>query len=184
MFCPECGKKLKGTPKFCLHCGSPIDYSDDENEEIEEIREEKKTPSPSVEKKAETKPAEEKPKKEVSSPQPDPEEEPEEEEYFDEEEEEYAEEGEDNFEEGENDEEEEEEEEEYFDDEDDEEDEPEENNKKVVENLNPETDPYWNDIVPEINEEIFRIPKDIIFKAAGVAVALIFVIVWLIYMLS
>ncbi|WP_294340290.1 zinc ribbon domain-containing protein [uncultured Clostridium sp.] len=24
MFCPKCGKELKGTPKFCTYCGTPI----------------------------------------------------------------------------------------------------------------------------------------------------------------
>lgn len=24
MFCPKCGKELKGTPKFCAYCGAAI----------------------------------------------------------------------------------------------------------------------------------------------------------------
>ena len=49
---------------------------------------------------------------------------------------------------------------------------------------NPETDPYWDDIIPQIDEEIHRIPKDIIVKGGIIAIALVFVIIFMIYMLS
>lgn len=49
--------------------------------------------------------------------------------------------------------------------------------------LNPIEDPYWNDVLPEIDAEIMAIPKENIIKAAGCLIALFAIIAWLIYML-
>lgn len=49
--------------------------------------------------------------------------------------------------------------------------------------LNPIEDPYWDDILPEIEAEIMAIPKENIIKAAGCLIALFAVMAWLIYML-
>lgn len=46
-----------------------------------------------------------------------------------------------------------------------------------------EDDAYWNDVLPEIDDEINQIPKDIILKAVGCVVALFVIIAWLIFML-
>ena len=50
-------------------------------------------------------------------------------------------------------------------------------------NLNPIEDPYWDDVLPEIESEIMAIPKENIIKAAGSLIALFAIIAWLIYML-
>ena len=50
-------------------------------------------------------------------------------------------------------------------------------------NLSPIEDPYWDDVLPEIESEIMAIPKENIIKAAGSLIALFAIIAWLIYML-
>lgn len=45
----------------------------------------------------------------------------------------------------------------------------------------PDTDPYWDDVLPEIDNEIYQIPKDIILKGVGVVVGLFLIMAWLIY---
>lgn len=49
--------------------------------------------------------------------------------------------------------------------------------------LDPIDDPYWDDVLPEIDNELNSIPKDTIVKVAGCVVALFIIIAWLIYML-
>ncbi len=49
---------------------------------------------------------------------------------------------------------------------------------------NPKTDPYWNDIIPEVEDELSKIPKDLVFKGIGAVLALVAVMAWLIYMLA
>lgn len=46
---------------------------------------------------------------------------------------------------------------------------------------NPDLDPYWDDVLPEIEKEISRIPKDIIVKGIGIVVTLLLVMTWLIF---
>lgn len=46
---------------------------------------------------------------------------------------------------------------------------------------NPKTDDYWNDIIPEIEEEVYRFPKDVLFKIGGAFLLLVLIIVWLIF---
>lgn len=53
----------------------------------------------------------------------------------------------------------------------------------ILKPKNPATDPYWDDVLPEVENEYNQIPKDIILKAAGCIVALFAVIAWLIYTL-
>lgn len=50
-------------------------------------------------------------------------------------------------------------------------------------NYSIEDDAYWNDVLPEIDDEINQIPKDVILKAVGCVVALFVIIAWLIFML-
>ena len=50
-------------------------------------------------------------------------------------------------------------------------------------NISPDEDPYWNDVLPEIEEEIYKIPKEIFVKIFGSFVALIAVIAWLVFMI-
>ncbi len=50
-------------------------------------------------------------------------------------------------------------------------------------NLNPVEDPYWDDVLPEIEAEIMAIPKENVIKAAGCLIALFAIIAWLIYMI-
>ena len=50
-------------------------------------------------------------------------------------------------------------------------------------NYSIEDDAYWNDVLPEIDNEINQIPKDVILKAVGCVVALFVIIAWLIFML-
>lgn len=50
-------------------------------------------------------------------------------------------------------------------------------------NLKPVSDPYWDDVKPEIDNEIYKIDRSIIFKGIGFVVALFGIIVYLIYML-
>lgn len=45
----------------------------------------------------------------------------------------------------------------------------------------PDADPYWDDVLPEIDNEIYQIPKDIFLKAIGIIVGLIAIMAWLIY---
>lgn len=52
-----------------------------------------------------------------------------------------------------------------------------------TEYLTPANDPYWDDVLPEINDELYQIPKDIIVKAIGIVVAVAASISWLILML-
>lgn len=49
--------------------------------------------------------------------------------------------------------------------------------------LTPANDPYWDDVLPEINDELYQIPKDTIAKAIGIVVAVAASIAWLIFML-
>jgi len=56
-------------------------------------------------------------------------------------------------------------------------------NKTASRTLDPIDDPYWDDVLPEIDNEIYAIPKDNIIKVAVSIFALFAVIVWLIYML-
>lgn len=41
-------------------------------------------------------------------------------------------------------------------------------------------DPYWDDILPEIEEEIYSIPKENILKILGCAIGLFILVIWLI----
>ena len=211
MFCSHCGKELKGDPTFCKYCGATLE-PDEPEEEASQVsrsgytistaayqdtkaisgkREEEQKPENSVskEKQTEIKPVA-KPKP-APKPEPEPTPEPEfEEEEIYEDEEIYEEEiyEEDFVEEGT-------EEEEYYEEEYYEEDVAYSDNMEGTEDSvqteaeelglkNPETDPYWDDIIPQIDEEIHRIPKDIIVKGGIIAVALVFVIIFMIYMLS
>lgn len=54
---------------------------------------------------------------------------------------------------------------------------------KSLDDNNPIDDPYYDDVLPSIDNEIYQIPKDIILKAVGAAMCLFICIVWLIYML-
>lgn len=45
----------------------------------------------------------------------------------------------------------------------------------------PLPDPYWDNVLPEIDEEINQISKDIISRSIGVVVALFIIIIWLIF---
>lgn len=47
--------------------------------------------------------------------------------------------------------------------------------------LDPLSDPYWDDVLPEINNEINQLPKDYILKGVGVVAALFVVMAWLIF---
>lgn len=47
----------------------------------------------------------------------------------------------------------------------------------------PINDPYWDDILPDLEKEIYQIPKDMIFKMAGSFVFMLVLIIWLIVML-
>lgn len=49
--------------------------------------------------------------------------------------------------------------------------------------LTPANDPYWDDVLPEINDELYQIPKDTIVKTLGIVVAVAASIAWLIFML-
>lgn len=49
---------------------------------------------------------------------------------------------------------------------------------------NPQEDPYWNDIVPEVEKELQKIPKDILLKGIGIVVGIFLIIVYLVYTLS
>lgn len=55
--------------------------------------------------------------------------------------------------------------------------------KPAQSDVNPAVDPYWDDILPEINNEINAIPKDNIIKVLASVAALFIVITYLIYML-
>lgn len=52
---------------------------------------------------------------------------------------------------------------------------------KLADLNNPLTDTYWDDVIPEIEEEIYQIPKDIIIKAIiGTAILIIFIVMLII----
>lgn len=46
---------------------------------------------------------------------------------------------------------------------------------------NPDLDPYWDDVLPEIEKEVAKIPKDIIVKGIAIVVTLLLVMAWLIF---
>lgn len=56
-------------------------------------------------------------------------------------------------------------------------------NKVASRRIDPIEDPYWDDVLPEIDNEIYAIPKDNLIKIAASILALFAVIAWLIYML-
>ena len=49
---------------------------------------------------------------------------------------------------------------------------------------NPQDDPYWDDIVPEVEKELQKIPKDILLKGIGIVVGIFLIILYLVYTLS
>lgn len=55
--------------------------------------------------------------------------------------------------------------------------------KTSAEKETPLNDPYWDDVKPEIENEIYQIPKDIIIKGVIAVFALLASIAWLIIML-
>ena len=180
IFCSECGTKNYDTAKFCRKCGASMIFNEDEEIE-DEIQEEIETPAPTITRATPPSPDTKKepkerkePVKPVTKPVVMEEAEPEEDEEEYDEEEEYVVE-----------EEPEEDEEEYEDDY--EEDDVEESvtvknvNTPVSETINPANSSYWDDVVPEIEEEIYRIPKDIILKFVFGCVAVLLLIIILIY---
>ncbi len=199
IFCSECGTKNKDMAKFCRKCGASLLFDEDEEfeEEVVEEKPAKVNPKPTV------KPAEEKvsrykpidpiPKKDpIIKDTPLPQNKEGYEDYEDEAEEyveEISEENQEIEEEYVDDEpeytvvvEDEEsnvsEEEEYIDDEDTEEGSEEEISSSIV--TNPANDSYWNDVVPEIEEEIYKIPKDIILKFVFGGLAILALVIILI----
>lgn len=56
-------------------------------------------------------------------------------------------------------------------------------NRVASKDINPIQDPYWDDVKPEIDNEIYAIPKDNLIKVAFSILALFLVIAWLIFML-
>jgi len=199
IFCSECGTKNKDMAKFCRKCGASLLFDEDEEFE-EEAAEEKPTkvnPKPTVkpaeEKVSKYKPVDPAPKEEpIIKVTPLPQNKEGYEDYEDEAEEyveEISEENQEIEEEYVDDEseytvvvEDEEsnvsEEEEYIDDEDTEEGSEEEISSSIV--TNPANDSYWNDVVPEIEEEIYKIPKDIILKFVFGGLAILALVIILI----
>lgn len=47
----------------------------------------------------------------------------------------------------------------------------------------PMDDPYWDDILPDLEKEIYQIPKDMIFKMIGSFIFMLVLIIWLVVML-
>lgn len=47
----------------------------------------------------------------------------------------------------------------------------------------PSIDPYWDDVIAETEDELVKLPKEIMIKAIGLLVAVILVIAWLIVIL-
>jgi len=56
-------------------------------------------------------------------------------------------------------------------------------NKIASRKIDPIEDPYWDDVLPEIDNEIYAIPKDNLIIIALSIVALFAIIAWLIFML-
>ena len=203
IFCDKCGAKNNDTAVFCRECGNSLALKDDEEEvkdtSSEEKKEDTKEETVSEEKPSEENPSEEKKEDSPSEENPSEEsdEEDEEDEYEDNEpvtevlydpnkaKEESSEdnndyEDEDEDEKSESSEKEEGPVEEEYEDED-------EDDKKVEtfpqldELHNPSTDTYWDDVIPEIEEEIYQIPKDIIIKAVvGTAILIVFIVMLII----
>lgn len=48
--------------------------------------------------------------------------------------------------------------------------------------MDPVNDPYWDDVLPEIDNEINKTPKDVILKGIGIVAALFIVMAWLIFL--
>jgi hypothetical protein len=199
IFCSECGTKNKDMAKFCRKCGASLLFDEDEEfeEEVVEEKPAKVNPKPTVkpaeEKASRYKPIEPIPKEDpIIKDTPLPQNKEGYEDYEDEAEEyveEISEENQEIEEEYVDDEpeytvvvEDEEsnvsEEEEYIDDEDIEEGSEEEISSSIV--TNPANDSYWNDVVPEIEEEIYKIPKDIILKFVFGGLAILALVIILI----
>lgn len=43
MFCSNCGKRIQNSAKFCMYCGNPVNFIDDENDVAEDALNEEKT---------------------------------------------------------------------------------------------------------------------------------------------
>lgn len=200
IFCSECGTKNKDMAKFCRKCGASLLFDEDEEFEKEAAEEKpakvnpKPTVKPAEEKVSKYKPIDPIPKEEPiikDTPLPqnkegfeDYEDEPEEyveelpeetqeteEEYIDDEPEYTVVVEEEEIDDSE--------EEEYIDDENiSEENTDEEISSSIV--TNPANDSYWNDVVPEIEEEIYKIPKDIILKFVFGGLAILALVIILI----
>ena len=183
IFCSECGTKNYDTAKFCRKCGASMIFTEDETKD-EKQKEIIETPTPTVNRTEPTSPVipkEEQKKAELPITPVNNTVEPKEpeEEYEEEDDEEYEEEEDDEYtveEESEDNEEEDDYEEEN------------ENSSSddnittpVSASVNPANNSYWDDVVPEIEEEIYRIPKDIILKFVFGCVAIIILIIILIY---
>lgn len=211
-FCYECGTKLNDNAKFCHGCGIKIEipaYADEKptveekkakisytEEKVEEPKSEEPKKNKVSKYKEVTKEQVSQPKnnlaeelkKSVPTPPPvEEEDDDDEDDYEDDNIEVDDDEDEDNkvalLPEDEEDDEDDEDEDDYED-----EDEDDEENLQPVSYdynaSNPETDPYWNDLIPEAEEELSKIPKELFFKGIGAVVALLAVIAWLVYMLA
>lgn len=181
-FCYNCGYEIQKGYKFCFNCGQkieiptyalPQDNSAQESEKPEIVEQVAASPvEPEIEPEKPVTPII---KVEKEAPAPEPEEAPEPLVIVDTAGEELE------YEEYEDD------EEEYYEDEEEEYDEdPVEADTSSVDISSlkdPQTDEYWNDVVPEIEDELDKIPKDIILKIVGIVIAVLLVIAWLVYML-
>lgn len=166
MYCMKCGTQLPDEAIFCYSCGSKIGIPSDgiENKKSSSLQETSAEKRPAYETStiAES--------KSISEPLPQKKLEDEEEEYYEEDEEAEVEE-EDNEDEGE----------EFYYEEDEE---TEEEISYAASLKDPKTDPYWDDIIPDMEDELNRLPKDIIAKGIGIIVGLFLLIAYLVYTLS
>lgn len=197
MFCDNCGKQIPDTAKFCRFCGTPIVYDDmpspdptpapaPKEETVEVVKETKTVGKYKMD--GETAPAPAPtPKKEEQEQKID--DEPIEEYFEDEDEDEepssekttmasVSQPAEQPIKEMTPEEEEEEYEEEMYEDED-----TSFQKASPIVHKDPETDEYWNDIIPQVEDELFRIPKSLFLKIGGAAIAVIIIIAWIIYMI-
>ena len=189
IFCTQCGTKNKDEAKFCRKCGASLSHDEDFDEEVEEIAKPQTTAKPTEENKA--------PKFKIEEPEiedtpliadaPLPQTE----EYYEDNEdvpaaefkedtsaEEYYEEDPEPSSENAFVTESEDANEEYYEDNEGEANTSEPELSPIA--SNPANDSYWNDVVPEIEEEIYKIPKDIILKFVFGGLAIIVLVVVLI----
>ncbi len=150
-FCPECGEAVKDAWKRCPECGCELPGK--KNTEREETATVEIKMKPHIEKRVIN---------EDDEDYDDDEDDDEDDEYLESEESDIVDDDDD----------------EDYEDEDPDEDSPQPEQKTLLKD--PQTDPYYNDVLPDVEDELYKTPRQMIVKIVGAVVGLFLLIIVLI----